>query len=253
MLCCAAEYLSFTKVIGYRMNTVTTNQCPLSDHYMLEPFFSDNNSLRARYEQKLKVASQEGEKLFYQQQLEKLCAAFQLDSVTNTPFHMPGAPALKGIQFDKDDWSLRLYYALHNFLPHGYEDSLSYTAKDALRFRIKQESVTGLPSDRAACYPFHGATDITIKNKHTIYFDSSSHLEYDSSTSEEEAIEVKQQADVQSHTYPPKLGELIAGLHILITKKSLKTLLKKDDCEKFMQKTELTSHGLYINKALGGI
>lgn len=252
VLCSAADYLSFKVVIGCRMNTVTTNRCPLSDHYMLEPFLSDNKSLQASYEQQLMVASQEEEELFYQQQLEKLRAAFQLDSVTDTPFHTPGVPALKGIQFDEDDWSLRLYHALHDFLPRGYKDSLSYTAKDALRFKIKQELVTGLPSERAACYLFHGATDIIIKNKHTIYFDSSS-LEYDSSRSEEEAIEVKQQADVQSHKYPPKLGELIAGLHVIVTKKSLKTLLKEDNCEKFMQKTEITSHGLYINKLLGGI
>ena len=78
-----------------------------------------------------------------------------------------------------------------------------------------------------------------------LYFNPYCPEAYETTTSEDEAIKVRQQADVQYQTYPPKHEQLIAALHIIITKK-----MKKDNCEKFMQKKAISSQGLYINKAL---
>ena len=50
-----------------------------------------------------------------------------------------------------------------------------------------------------------------------------SHLE----TSEDELIEYKLQIDEQYHEIPSKLGELIAGIHLVLVQKILKQLITR--------------------------
>ena len=70
---------------------------------------------------------------------------------------------------------------------------------------------TGLSYEFLSSYPFIGSPDIIIKNR-VVYYDGDD----EETTSADELLEVKNQTDPQGSPYPKKLGELIAGLHLVL-------------------------------------
>lgn len=103
------------------------------------------------------------------------------------------------------------------------------------KFTAMQETVTGLPGDGVKCYPFRGAPDVIIKNN-VIYNDNTEDEDEEDTNNTgtaEDIIEVGLRPCPQRTDYPPKIGEVLAGLHIMMVQKVLRMLLTKKEFEKF--------------------
>jgi len=114
--------------------------------------------------------------------------------------------------------------------------------KQALKSEIPNEDYL------LSCYVFHGASDISFKNKPVLVDIGLAHAD-DSSSGEECTIQHAKQADPVKVSMPPKLGELLAAMHISSVQKVVKMFKHKPG--KARARTEVKNHGMYIHKALG--
>ena len=72
-------------------------------------------------------------------------------------------------------------------------------------------------------------------------------------TSGEESIEIKKQCGPQSGDLPAQVGELLAQMHMLLTKKILRVLIAKKQVARFKTIKSITSKGLYIHREIGPV
>ena len=227
-----------------------------ASHFMLEPYFCDNVSLQRRYTTLSKVGdlSEQGREVVGQL-LGRLVRILQTPSIKPSAvpeeFSTGGAPLnVKGYIFNENIWSLRLTGCLNMFLPQHFDVKMTGTL--GLEFAMNQLLYTGVPVRLCQCYPFQGAPDITIR-EYPIVLDTDPESEggdegSESGTEPAFVIENAQQAPRQVE-YPPKLGELLANMHIGLMKKVLREFIQKNKQEEL----KLVSRGLLLHKATGGI
>ena len=187
--------------------------------------------------------------------LEKVLSPSGTSTVDSTveQFSTVGAPTECGTLFTENTWTQRLCGSLRLYLPQCLLKQVKYTAEEARQFAKKQSIYTGLSNHLAACYPFHGSPDLTIKSVALVYVDETSESSDESSdTSAETAtLEVGLQMPKQCHHdgLPPKLGELLAAMHVCLVKKVLRAFIQKG---KYSTGT-METRGLFLHKAIGGI
>ena len=227
-----------------------------ASHFMLEPYFCDNVSLQRRYTTVTKAGhlSEQGREVVGQllgRLVRILQTPFIEPSTVPEEFSTGGAPLyVKGYIFNENIWTLRLVGCLNAFLPQHFEVKL--TATLGLEFAMNQLLYTGVPVCLCQCYPFQGAPDITIR-EHPIVLDSDTETEggdegTESGSAPAFVIENAQQAPRQVD-YPPKLGELLAKMHIRLVQKVLRVFVQK----KKQEEMKVVSRGLLLHKATGGI
>ena len=217
-------------------------------HVMLEPFFYDNISLERIYSERIRrhPPGQEQEvELLHRvrkvlQDPNNLCAA-------PDEFSTGGAPLdVRGCMLNEDTWSLRLAGCLKHFLPKNFD--VAMTGKLGMAFTTLQMSYTGVPSNLCLCYPFHGAPDLTVKDYPIVIGTEEAAEERESGSEPDCVIEHSIQAP-RLVPQPPKLGELLANMHVNLVKKILRAFVHKKNPEPL----HLACRGLLIHKAIGGI
>lgn len=225
-----------------------------TQHDALEPFFRDNVTLQLFYQCEMSRL-QEGDRRrqYLEGKLEKVTAI--LDGHINhedTPFCSPGLPELRPTQFNEDAWSKRLAYSLMEFLPDNLGSGVNYTAKDGPSFGLKQSIKSGVPNESylLSFYPFQGVSDISIKNS-PIIMARPINEEDDQTSGEECSIENGRQADPLMTSVPPKIGELLASMHISLVQKIVRMFKLK--INKAKERKEVKTRGMYVHKSLGNI
>ena len=162
--------------------------------------------------------------------------------VTEGIFAARGVSTLTGLDFDDNTWTKRLVGALKRHLPNH---DAKYTADDATSFRIVQSqySLLGIADDVVECYiNFRGCTDIRIGKN--IVVETEDQIEDSPSSGDDSKIELRKKAD-PLNAYPPKLGQLIAAIHITILQKCARMFIKGKPI-----KDELRGSGMYLNKLI---
>ena len=251
--CSVAKYLNFKDMCAVTSHICDDlPKCTNPNHDRLEPFFHDNCGLKKVYTSL--TSSQDVERKAYaERQLRKVTQVFDGHISDNeTPFFSNGIAELRPSQYSENVWSKRLTYALKEFLPHDLRDKVNYTAEDEPYFGMRQVLKSKIPNESylLSCYIFKGASDITIKNEPiTVTVDDANDEDTTSTSGEECSIENGKQSDAISSSMPSKIGEVLAAMHISLVQKVYKMFLCK--LAKAKGKTEVTTHGLYINKSLG--
>lgn len=160
--CSSAQYDAFTACCKVNKKARTSEHCTNGHHYALEPFYRDNPSLQKLYQSVIdgKVEATQAEKRFATEHERKLVEHDHLD------YFDTGSDLFDvcGVTFDENTWTRRLCGCLKLVAPN-LKESIRYTAEDGQRFKHKQRAHSELPVELAACYPFQGAPDITIKKK----------------------------------------------------------------------------------------
>ena len=257
--CSSATYENFTRCLKIQKKpTALARGCQHKEHYALEAFFNDNCTLQHIYADLLEDSLSTPGRAFVETQqalLEKVLSPSATSTVDSTveQFSTVGAPTECGTLFTENTWTQRLCGSLRLYLPQRLSKQVMYTAEDASQFSKKQTLYTGLSNHLAACYPFHGSPDLTIKSVALVYVDETSESSDESSdTSAETAtVEVGLQMRKQCHHdgLPPKLGELLAAMHVCLVKKVLRAFIQKGKCSTGTMETR----GLFLHKAIGGI
>ena len=213
-------------------------------------FFFANEALKLYYTAKLPTLL-DGER---KQSIERKLNSVQsiLDgsvSHDRTPFCSPGVADLGPSQFDKNAWSKRLAFSLQEFLPSDLRGSVQFTGDDGMSFGLKQTLRSEIPNDPCllSCYIFKGASDISIKNQPVLVDDGLADAE--DSNGEECIVESGKQSDLVKASMPPKIGEVLAAMHIALVQKVVKMFNNKPG--KAKATTEVKTRGMYVYKALG--
>ena len=161
--------------------------------------------------------------------------------VTEGIFAARGVSTLTGLDFDDNTWTKRLVGALKRHLPNH---DAKYTADDATSFRIVQSqySLLGTADHVVECYIFRGCTDIRIGKNIVVLVEVEDQIEDPPSSGDDSKIELGNKAD-PLNAYPPKLGQLVAAIHITILQKCTRMFIKGKPI-----KDELRGSGMYLNK-----
>ena len=218
-------------------------------HFRWEPFFYDNVSLERIYSERdadhpsVPVGEVVGDMLGH---LRKVLQDPNNPSAASGEFSTGGAPLdVRGCMLGKDAW---LTGCLKSFLPQNLK--VEMTCKLGMTFTTLQMPYTGVPSDLCQCYPFHGAPDLTLKHFPIILGSDGAGAEEETESGSEPdcVIENSHQAP-RLLPYPPKLGELLANMHVALVRKILRMFVLKGRREEL----SLASRGLLLHKAIGGI
>ena len=126
--CSFSNFQRFTAIEEEYESAV--EECELKDHYMLRPFFSDNQGLAEFYRRKIDKADARAESSdevsYYRDQLTILNRILQQTQVDPElyMYFTGGHPSLNGIQFSENDWTARLCGGLrHLAWPSICEDA----------------------------------------------------------------------------------------------------------------------------------
>ena len=224
--------------------TYSRIQCPsdCQSHALLLPFFHDNVSLCQMYKElKMHTSLEELKTLIDQCKVDAEFAAVPDTFMTGGPLNQ------KGTTFLEDVWSTRLSGCLREFLPDHLKKSVHCTCAFGRGFTTRQAKYTTLPADLALCYPFHGSPDITINNTAIVCSDTG---EVESDPEELDSIIENALQSFKQCTFPPKIGELLANMHVIVCKKILRSfLVRRYDREEF----NYVCSGLLLQKTIGRI
>lgn len=232
-----AEYNNFAHCLDVEKYREPYDYCrDRSNHYILQPFFSDNTSLQDDWEYEVsKAGEHEQLRALLQQLKSQMAGLMEEDLFSFQVCH-------NGCMWDENTWSKRLVGALRQHLPN---QTATYTAEDGLKFKSKAASRSGLDSlELVKCFLFHGSTDITLKDSTLLA------VEYppphdSQSSGDEKCIENGKKSD-PIQEYPPKIGQLWACMHISIVEKCLRMFLQQKPIT-----DKLGTNGMYINKSSG--
>ena len=127
-----------------------------------------------------------------------------------------------------------------------------YSAEMRLNFsKSLIEKTLHLPIYCASFYLFRGAPDIIIKKEIVIVNSAGSDSTSDCDSSDEMAVDTNQRPPLKTgegRLEPEKLGELLAGLYILLVSKVLRRIVKEENIDK-----QYEVKGLLIDKVCGAV
>jgi hypothetical protein len=214
--------------------------CQHKNHYRLEPFFMDNCRLSQYYT--ILQQSNDDEVTEVLSELTEVERRIERgEMVTDSEFIRPGGLSNN---WDENDWTKRLHVGIKK------------------TFKVDVTCGAGIPNTEfkqilmclnvafvdQQCFIFRGLPDIIIHRKCVVIGTSASINVSDSSGDEESVVENSWQrttlkgSDIDSPS--AKLGEVVAGLHILLIAKILRKIKKKKKfCRKFQVK------GLLLDRA----
>ena len=126
--------------------------------------------------------------------------------------------------WDENDWTERLVHGINTMFP---KMEAVYSAEMGLNFsKSLIEKTLHLPLYCASFYLFRGAPDIIIKKEIVIVNSAGPDSTSDCDSSDEMAVENTNQRPPlktgEGRLEPEKLGELLAGLYILLVSKVLR-------------------------------
>ena len=212
--------------------------CPdLFHHKCLLPFYHSNEHVLELY----KCAQTTTDSQLEIDQLEKIVSGKEAD--IGTPFESPSPFTFN---WQENDWTKRLVYGIKKLLP---QRQVTYTAEMGLRWHIDLLKCLGVGHlAYADSFLFRGAPDIIIGKKSSVTTGLSGNTQDDSSSEDENSFQRTPMQGATRHSLPEKIGEVFAGLHILLISRILKTLAKKKPID-----VEHKVQGILIDKICGVI
>lgn len=262
---CSSIKLSQLKQTSIQIKTVksTVETCETKgDHYHLIPFYSRNDHLLAKYNKLAQeVPSEE-----LQEEITALKSALEEKKTYGTAFQEPHPITFN---WDENHWTRRLAYGMGKKLRKNF--SVTYTADFGPRWETEILPCLGVEQIATRhFYLFHGAPDILIGRKRMVSIGTVATAEHQSlrkDMAEEVQAASTPRADDQSedelleNSYqrftlkgetkvdlPEKLGEVYAGLYILLVSKILKQLQKNKTIY-----CKYKIRGMLIDKVCGAI
>ena len=211
------------------------NLCKCSQpghHYCLEPFFYDDGSVLQIYMGLLSAVEDKS----------KIEAEIGKIKQKMSPHKNPIC------NWDENDWTVRLVDGIDTMFP---DMNVVYSAEMGLNFsKSLIKKTLHLPIYCASFYLFRGAPDIIIEKKIVIVNSAGPDSTLDCDSSDEMAVENTNQRPPlktgEGRLEPEILGELLAGLYILLVSKVLRRIVKEENIDKRYE-----VKGLLIDKVCG--
>ena len=132
------------------------------------------------------------------------------------------------------------------------KDGIILTGDQGLEFANDQSKISYLPPNLCGCYPFQGAPDITVHNTLGICNVLSCTSEEKGSSDESGDSEIIEHglAEIPEEQHYPKLGQLVAGMHMIFVRIVLKKFLSSKVSVKL---TSVSTRGLFLNRGFGAM
>ena len=217
--------------------------CREDDHLLLEPYFKCNQYVLDTYQEKVDTASEE-----VKQNLVKdieLLMSKDLVKTNCTPFK---EPHLEVYDWNENDWTYRLCYAMSRLFPKA---KVYYSAEDGPHWerKVLDEKLRVAPRF-AEYFMLRGAPDIIINTDKLIDTLNPGIEEEDEFSEEETALIENSHQPTKLKSYctelPEKVGEVYAGLYILLVSKIIRRISRKKSIDKVYK-----VDGLLIDKMTG--
>ena len=163
-----------------------------------------------------------------------------------------GQGDIAATMISENSWTKRLVGCLRKILPR-LKDHIQYTG--TIAFPHIQSKTSTLPCFLCGCYPFQGAPDITV---HSIAIcndlgRSDEGKGGNACSDESGGSEIVEHGldKLQKEQHCPKLGQLVAGMHMILVRKVLKKFLSNKASVRWT--STVTSKGLSINQCFGAM
>ena len=226
----------------YNLDIEAANDpCSHSNHYRLEPFFFDNLRLKHLFSN---MDDDEAKQLLTELNGIDEVSRSELQTMETEFF----SPAARYNNWDEDDWTTRLHVGLKK----TFQLKHTFCGVGLVQFRKVMDflNVSGL-CDRN-CFLFRGIPDIILQNKGIVMNARDRDEDGDTCSSSESDLDATVENSWQrnplkgaSDTLPSqKLGEVIAGLYILLVAKIVRRINKKKNFHKLFK-----VRGVLIDKA----
>lgn len=206
------------------------------NHHIYLPFFCDNVALLAGYEKFLQIEG-DPQKEFIKTQLAELRRYMNGEQVAHwarESFYTGGKPNRKGAGLSENVWTRRLVGCIK-------QDGMEATFTAETPFSSFVDDIFEFPdSHHRRFFPIHGTVGDAV-----LLFDVP--LVNDGDQEEKTHIENGKKAE-ELGTYPNKLGELYGGIHLYMSRRIIKGLIKG-----LAMGSSIKTHGLYVNKGLAAI
>ena len=217
-------------------------KCTNDDHLVLEPYFKCNKYVLDVYQEKVSTASEE-----VKPGLMKDIELLMSKDPQKTDCTLFSEPPLSVYDWDENHWTYRLCYGMRRLFPHA---RVYYSAEDGLQWEIKVlANVLSVDPRLAGCFLLRGAPDIIINSDKLISTPNPGIEEEESSGDETTLIENSHQpTKLKSYLtdLPEKVGEVYAGLYILLVSKLIRRISKKKSVDKVYK-----VNGLLVDRMTG--
>ena len=211
--------------------TESQTRCVHSNHYHLLPFFYENGFLKRHYQQ---VSSGDATNVVASllTELDEI-EQKMLDIDSESEFWHPGKH-VRVNNWNENDWSRRLAAGINTF-----KIDAKFTAQGPFCDYLSTLGIRSFEN----CFIFRGFPDILLRNRKTSAIVVSGSVDanpdpntsLDSSTDDsivENSWQKHPLKGAQVDDLPEKLGEMLAGLYIVLMSKILRRLMKNKDIKK---------------------
>lgn len=211
--------------------------------------FGSNEQVRMVYRSLLQDKTTEG-KEFLLSSINILDAKIEENKGDDLCYETGAKGDVVATMRSENSWTKRLVGCLRNILPK-LTDRIHYTGDDVLEFASIQSKISSLPANLSGCYPFQGAPDITIHHSISICNDCTSYEENGSSdeSGDSEIIE-HGLSKIPEEQHCPKLGQLVAGMHMILVRKVRKKFLSG---KASVKQTSVSTKGIFLNRGFGAM
>ena len=216
--------------------------CGEDDHLLLEPYFKCNQYVLDAYQEKVGTASEE-----VKQDLMKDIELLMSKDPKKTYFTPFREPSVRVFDWDENHWTYRLCYGIKRLFPNA---GVYYSAEDGLQWETNVlDNRLGVNLHLANCFLLRGAPDIIINSDKLLDTPNPGIKEDESSEDETTLIERSHQPTRLKSSgteLPEKVGEVFAGLYILLMSKIIRRISRKKSVDKVFK-----VDGLLIDKLTG--
>jgi hypothetical protein len=215
------------------------------EHYSLLPFYYGNRAIVEKYKE---IAQKQPHYSSIQAEVEDVEKIVKGEaSPEGTPYETPRVPYTL-INWNENDWTRRLAPGIQKLLPNRkvtYTATMGLTWYTDLVLKCLDVGEIAVPDH----FLFRGSPDIVIGKNIAATLGTTGHEEQES---EDDLVEnTYQRNSLQGKcpgTVPEKVGEVFAGLYILLVSKILRNLAKQKAVL-----SEFTVQGILVDKVCGGL
>ena len=232
------------KVIYGESNILSKCEDQEHEHYSLFPFYYGNEFLLKEYKE---IAQKQPQNASIQSEVEKVEKIVKGEvAAEGTPYK---APDPHTFNWNENDWTMRLAPGIQKLLPNR---KVTYTATVGLTWHtdLLRKCLGVGQIATADQFLFRGSPDIVIGKKRTATLGTTGQVEEQENSSEDDLVEnsFHPMRGEHANAFPEKVGEVFAGLYILLVSKILRTLAKQKNVLR-----DFEVQGILIDKVCGGI
>ena len=246
--CSNTKFSQIAGVLKIDVEKILLSECthPPIHHYSLLPYYFNNQVTLKKYKE-IAAHAQTKEKIQSDiVQLEQIVEG-QVDDA-GTPFE---TPTRRTNEWCEDAWTERLVPGVQKLFPRAKVMNTALLGPSWNMKLLRYLKVQEISQHHN--FLFRGAPDVLIGKKNIGVSGLSNHPDPDiSDISEDDLLENSLQPNpmmpIQPGFPPEKVGEVFAGLHILLVSKILRNVYKKRDLHRVFK-----VQGILIDKVNGGV